>query len=91
MPLDGVLFIPYRDTLNLLSVEEALQVCEDVYRMHARGTVQWSNPPSWKLDAGEPWHNHWHVKGGASDRYPDHRGAHVQLLRRRGAQHGRTA
>lgn len=63
MALDGVLFIPYRETLNLLSVEEALQVCEDVYRMHARGTVQWSSPPSWKLDAGEPWHNHWHVKG----------------------------
>ena len=31
--------------------------------MHARKTVQWSSPPSWKLDVGEPWHNHWHVKG----------------------------
>ncbi len=63
MPLDGVLFIPYRETLDLLSVEEAMQVCEDVYRMHANGTVQWSAPPSWKLDVAEPWHNHWHVKG----------------------------
>ena len=63
MALDGVLFIPYRETIDLLSIEEALQVCEDVYRMHARGTVQWSRPPSWKLDVGEPWHNHWHVKG----------------------------
>ena len=63
MPLDGVLFIPYRDTLKLLSVEEAMQVCEDVYHMHAQGSVQWSAPPSWKLDVDAPWHNHWHVKG----------------------------
>jgi ornithine cyclodeaminase len=63
MPLDSVLFIPYRETLSLLSVEEAMQVCEDVYRMHADGSVQWSSPPSWKLDAGAPYHNHWHVKG----------------------------
>jgi len=63
MPLDGVRFIPYRETLGLLSVEEAMQVCEDVYRMHAAGSVQWSEPSSWKLDVGEPFHNHWHVKG----------------------------
>ena len=63
MPLDGVLFIPYRETLKLLSVEEAMQVCEDVYQMHAKGSVQWSAPPSWKLDVDAPWHNHWHVKG----------------------------
>ena len=63
MPLDGVLFIPYRETLKLLSVEEAMQVCEDVYHMHAKGSVQWSAPPSWKLDVDAPWHNHWHVKG----------------------------
>ena len=63
MPLEGVLFIPYRETLDLLSVAEAMQVCEDVYRMHAAGSVQWSSPPSWKLDAGAPYHNHWHVKG----------------------------
>ena len=59
MPLDGVLFIPYRETLKLLSVEEAMQVCEDVYHMHAKGSVQWSAPPSWKLDVDAPWHNHW--------------------------------
>lgn len=63
MPLEGVLFIPYRETLSLLSVAEAMQVCEEVYRMHAAGTVQWSAPPSWKLDSGAPYHNHWHVKG----------------------------
>ena len=61
--LEGVLFVPYRETLYLLSIEEALEVCEEVYRMHARGTAQWSRPPSWKLDVGAPWHNHWHVKG----------------------------
>ena len=63
MALDGLLFVPYRETLELLTIEDALQVCEEVYWMHARGTVQWSRPPSWKLDVGEPWHNHWHVKG----------------------------
>jgi ornithine cyclodeaminase len=63
MARDGVLFIPYRETLDLLNVEEAMQVCEDVYRMHAAGSVQWSSPSSWKLDAGAPYHNHWHVKG----------------------------
>lgn len=63
MPLDGVIFIPYRATLDLLSVEEAMEVCESVYRMHAKDTVQWSSPPSWKLDVGAPWNNHWHVKG----------------------------
>ena len=28
----GVLFVPYQDTLGLLSVADALEVCEDVYR-----------------------------------------------------------
>lgn len=70
MALDGVLFVPYRETLDLLSIEDALQVCEDVYRMHARGTVHWSRPPSWKLDVGEPWHNHWHVKGAFLEDIP---------------------
>ncbi len=60
---DGVLFVPYRETLDLLGVEDAMRICEDVYRMHARGTVQWSTPLSWRIDAAAPWHNHWHVKG----------------------------
>ena len=63
MALEGVRFIPYKDTLDLLSIEEAMQICEDVYRMHAAGSVQWSAPSSWKLDADAPYHNHWHVKG----------------------------
>ena len=54
MALEGVRFISYKDTLELLSVEDAMQVCEDVYRMHAAGTVQWSAPSSWKLDVGAP-------------------------------------
>ncbi len=62
MAADGVLFVPYRDTLDLLGIDDAMRVCEEVYRMHARGTVQWSDPPAFKLDVGEPWHNHWHVK-----------------------------
>lgn len=58
-----VLFVPYRDTLELLTIEDALAVCEDVYRMHARGSVVWSRPPSFKLDVAEGFNNHWHVKG----------------------------
>lgn len=63
MSLEGVRFVPYKETLDLLSVQEAMKICEDVYRMHAAGTVQWSDPSSWKLNAEAPYHNHWHVKG----------------------------
>jgi alanine dehydrogenase len=58
----GVLFVPYQDTLELLSVQDALEVCEQVYLMHARGSVVLSNPPSFKLDVADGFHNHWHVK-----------------------------
>ncbi len=58
----GVLFVPYQDTLGLLSVEDALAVCEQVYLMHARGSVVLSSPPSFKLDVADGFHNHWHVK-----------------------------
>ena len=58
----GVLFVPYKDTLGLLSVEDAMRVCEDVYLMHARGSVVLSNPPSFKLDVADDFNNHWHVK-----------------------------
>ncbi|MGA7485715.1 MAG: hypothetical protein WBW74_02065 [Xanthobacteraceae bacterium] len=58
----GVLFVPYRDTLGLLTVEDALRICEQVYGMHARGSVVLSNPPSFKLDVADGFNNHWHVK-----------------------------
>jgi len=58
----GVLFVPYQETLGLLGVEDALNVCEQVYLMHARGSVVLSNPPSFKLDVADGFHNHWHVK-----------------------------
>jgi alanine dehydrogenase len=58
----GVLFVPYRDTLGLLSVADAMKVCEDVYLMHARGSTVLSNPPSFKLDVADGFNNHWHVK-----------------------------
>ena len=58
-----VLFVPYKDTLELLGIEDAIRVCEDVYRMHARGSVVWSKPPSFKLDVADGFNNHWHVKG----------------------------
>ncbi|MGZ5172252.1 MAG: hypothetical protein ACXWCY_32975, partial [Burkholderiales bacterium] len=59
----GVLFVPYKDTLGLLGVKEAFDVCERVYRMHAEGSVVLASPPSFKLDVAEEFHNHWHVKG----------------------------
>jgi len=59
----GVLFVPYKDTLDLLGVKEAFDVCERVYRMHADETVVLASPPSFKLDVAEDFHNHWHVKG----------------------------
>jgi ornithine cyclodeaminase len=58
----GVLFVPYRDTLALLSVDDALRICEEVYGMHARGSVVLSTPPSFKLDVADGFNNHWHVK-----------------------------
>jgi len=65
-----ILFVPYRDTLELLTTEDAMRICEDVYRMHAKGTVHWSKPPSFKLDTPAPFHNHWHVKGVMLDDTP---------------------
>ena len=58
----GVLFVSHQDTLALLDVEAALRVCEQVYLMHARGSVALSSPPSFKLDVADGFHNHWHVK-----------------------------
>ncbi len=57
-----ILFVPYHTTLDLLGVDDAMRICEDVYRMHARGSVQWSSPANFRLDTGAPLHNHWHVK-----------------------------
>lgn len=59
---DGVLFVPYRDTLDLLTPKEALEIAEDVYRMQGDGSIEASRPPSFRLDTGAPLHNHWHVK-----------------------------
>jgi ornithine cyclodeaminase len=39
-----------------------MRICEDAYRMQARGSVQYSKAPSLKLDVAENLHNHWHVK-----------------------------
>ena len=59
---ESVLFIDYATTVKLLPVPDAMAICEDVFRMHARQSVRWSVPPSQKLDVGAPFHNHWHVK-----------------------------
>ena len=59
----GVLFVPYHQTLDLLTVDDAFRVCEQVYQMHADGSVVLAVPPSFKLDVAEGFNNHWHVKG----------------------------
>jgi alanine dehydrogenase len=62
MDYPDLLFVPYRDTLDLLGIDDAMRICEEVFRMHARGSVVYSKPPSFKLDVAENFHNHWHVK-----------------------------
>jgi len=63
MDYPDLLFVPYQDTLELLGIDDAMRICEEVYRMHARGSVMHSKPPSFKLDVAEDFYNHWHVKG----------------------------
>jgi N-[(2S)-2-amino-2-carboxyethyl]-L-glutamate dehydrogenase len=58
-----VLFVRYEDSLALLSVDDALRICEEVYGMHMRQSVVWASPASFRIDAGKPYYNHWHVKG----------------------------
>ena len=36
---EGVLFVPYAQTIDLLSAKEALEIAEDVYRMQGNGSV----------------------------------------------------
>ncbi len=69
MVSDGLVFLSYEDTLALLSASEALDVCEDVYRMHANGSVDWTSPPSFRLD-DDTFHHHWHVKGALLNDIP---------------------
>lgn len=69
MSSDGLIFLSYEDTLGLLSAAEALEVCENVYRMHAAGTVEWTTPPSFRLD-DDRFHHHWHVKGALLNEIP---------------------
>ena len=57
-----VLFISHADCAELLTVEETMRICENVFLMHARGTVVPPIPPAFKLDDND-FHNHWHVKG----------------------------
>ena len=56
------LFISHADCLKILTIEETMRICEEVFQMHARGTVSPPIPPAFKLDDDE-FNNHWHVKG----------------------------
>lgn len=56
------LFISHADCLKILTIEETMRICEEVFQMHARGTVSPPIPPAFKLDDDE-FKNHWHVKG----------------------------
>ena len=86
---DGVLFVPYRETLALLSVEDALAVCEQV--ISCMRAAAWSVEPCQASSStwADGFHNHWHVKSVLLEGCPAHRRAPLQLLRRRRAQHGR--
>ena len=68
---DELIFLSHAETLDLLSPAEAMAVCEDVYRMHAEGTVSWTEPPAFRLD-DDRFHHHWHVKGAllSKSRFP---------------------
>lgn len=65
-----ILFVPYNQTIDLLTAHDAMRICEDVYRMHAKGSVHWSKPPSFKLNTPAPFHNHWHVKAVMLEEIP---------------------
>jgi ornithine cyclodeaminase/alanine dehydrogenase-like protein (mu-crystallin family) len=65
-----LLFVSYQDSLDLLSIDDALRVCEEVYHMLARGSVEHSKPPSFKLDVTAPYYNHWHVKAALLKEIP---------------------
>lgn len=65
-----ILFVPYHATLELLGVADAMRICEDVYRMHARGSVVWTTPANFRLDIAGELHNHWHVKGVLLEEIP---------------------
>lgn len=56
-----LLFVSHADAVALLSVEQTMRICEDVFLMHARGSVFPPVMPSFKLDDAE-FNNHWHVK-----------------------------
>ncbi len=56
-----VLYVSHADALALLTVEQTMRLCEEVFLMHARGSVFPPVMPSFKLDDAE-FHNHWHVK-----------------------------
>lgn len=70
MSYPDLLFVPYRDTLDLLSVDDAMRICEDVYAMLARGTILHSKPRSFRLDVKEGFNNHWHVKSALLKEIP---------------------
>ena len=57
-----VLFVSHADCVKLLTIKDTMRICEDVFRMHARGSVSPPIPPAFKLDDAE-FRNHWHVKG----------------------------
>ncbi len=70
MNYPDLLFVSYQNSLDLLSVEDAMRICEDVYLMLSRGTVVHSRPPSFKLDLAEDFNNHWHVKAALLKEIP---------------------
>ena len=62
MSEEGILFVSYRDTIELLGIDDVMRICEEVLLMHARDSVTWSRPPTMILEETASFHNHWHVK-----------------------------
>jgi ornithine cyclodeaminase len=65
-----LLFVSYQDSIDLLSVEDAMRICEGVYHMLARGTVAYPRPLMLKLEVAEEFNNHWHVRSALLKEIP---------------------
>jgi len=63
------LFISLEDTRKFISVKDVLEVAEDVFRMHARGTVTWCDPPRFTIH-GQQQNIYSHVKGCVLEEIP---------------------
>lgn len=67
--MDKPLFVSYDDTRRLISISDVLEVAEDVFRMHARGSVTGCDPPRFTI-RGKRQSIYSHVKGCVLEEVP---------------------